>query len=122
MEPIQKDKVQTIIESFANCEVFLHIETTDGSYAVLRGERSISVGAFVRNVPIRFERGSIAGEGPYRVGLKLAHGWVYAEGLTDWEAGEQTQLLLAGHDHEGRLSVAFQLSATPFSHGKGEVQ
>lgn len=115
MEPIQKEKVQTMLESFVDRDVFLHVETTDGSYAVLRKERSISVGAFVRNVPIRFERGSITGEGPYRIGLKLAHGWVYAEGLTDWEAGESERLLLAGHDHEGRLSVAFQLSATPFS-------
>lgn len=115
MEPIQKQAVQTILNGFVNRDVFLHLETTDGSYAVLRQERAISVGAFIRNVSIKFERGMITGQGPYRIGLKMEHGWIYAEGLTDWESGESERLLLAGHDQEGRLTVAFQLSATPFA-------
>lgn len=115
MEPIQKEQVQKILEGFFNREVYLHLETTAGSYAVLRGERTISVGAFVRNVPVRFERGMITGQGPYRVGLKMEYGWIYAEGLTDWESNETERLLLAGHDEEGRLAVAFQLSVAPFA-------
>lgn len=115
MEPIQKDKVQTIINSLVNQDIYLHLETTNGSYSVLRGERKISVGAFIRNTVVRFERGMITGEGPYRVGLKMEHGWVYAEGLTDWEPVEEGRLLLAGHDEEGRLAVALQLSPTPFA-------
>ncbi|GAA4714840.1 YojF family protein [Brevibacillus fulvus] len=118
MEPIQKDKVQQQLDSYVDQEIYLHLETTNGSYAVLRGERTISVGAFIRNVPLRFERAVIAGHGPYRVGLKMQHGWVYAEGLTDWEPERQEGLLLAGHDEEGRLAVAFQVSRTPF--GKEE--
>lgn len=115
MQPIQKEEVQAILEGFAQQEVYLHLETTNGSYAVLRGEKTISVGAFIRNAAIRFERGMISGDGPYRVGLKMEHGWVYAEGLTDWEPSSGQRLLLAGHDEEGRLAVAFQLSTTPFA-------
>ena len=48
------------------------------------------------------------------MGLKLGQGWVYAEGLTDFELTERDELLLAGHDHEGNLTVALQLSTAPF--------
>ncbi|HEY8449809.1 MAG TPA: DUF1806 family protein, partial [Bacillota bacterium] len=50
----------------------------------------------------------------FRVGLELDGGWVVAEGLTDWEVDAQGRLLLAGHDGEGRLTVAFELSREPF--------
>jgi hypothetical protein len=45
----------------------------------------------------------------------MAHGWVYAEGVTHWEKDEKNRLLLAGHDEKGRLAVALQLSLTPFA-------
>ncbi len=122
MQPIQADRIQKIIDSFVNRDTYLHVETTNGSYAVLRGEKTISVGSFVRNVVVRFERGLITGQGPYRVGLKMEHGWVYAEGLTDWEPDQQDRLLLAGHDEDGRLAIAFQLSATPFGTRGGESE
>lgn len=121
MQPISPEKVQPLLAQFFNRDVYLHLETTNGSYAVLRGEKTISVGSFVRNVVVRFERGMITGNGPYRVGLKMEHGWVYAEGLTDWEPdSSENCLLLAGHDEEGRLTIAFQLSVTPFGAESGE--
>lgn len=121
MQPISPEKVQPLLTQFFNRDIYLHLETTNGSYAVLRGEKTISVGSFVRNVVVRFERGMITGNGPYRVGLKMEHGWIYAEGLTDWEPDSSEHcLLLAGHDEEGRLTIAFQLSVTPFGAESGE--
>jgi hypothetical protein len=114
MNPIDKSIVQTALESFLNREVFLHLETTNGAYAAHRQESSMNVGAYIRNGRISFKRGTITGEGPYRVGLKMEDGWVYAEGLTDFEMDHDDQLLLAGHDHEGRLAVALELSLNPF--------
>lgn len=114
MKLIDKSLVQTALNSFLNREVYLHLETTNGAYAAHRQENSMNVGAYIRNGLIRFERGIITGEGPYRVGLKMEYGWVYAEGLTDFEMEQKDQLLLAGHDQEGRLAVALELSTKPF--------
>jgi hypothetical protein len=113
MKPIDKSLVQPLLDNFLNCEVYLHLETTNGAYAVHRQESSMTVGAYIRNGLIRYGRGVITGDGPYRVGLKTELGWVYAEGLTDFEPHEG-QLLLAGHDQEGRLAVALELSLSPF--------
>ncbi|QSO48968.1 YojF family protein [Alicyclobacillus mengziensis] len=112
--PIDKLAVQTAIEKFVGQDVYLHLETTNGAYAAHRGDNSMAVCAYIRNGKIRFERGSIQGDGPYRVGLKMDGGWTYAEGLTDWEIDGEGRLLLAGNDSEGRLAVALELSTTPF--------
>jgi hypothetical protein len=109
-----KAAVQKELEAFVNEEVYLHLETTNGAYASHVNEKMMTVGAFIRNVRIRFERGAIAGTNPYRVGLKMGDGWVYAEGLTHWEKDEKGRLLMAGHNDKGQLAVAFQLSKTPF--------
>lgn len=114
MKPIKKSLVQPLLDSFLNCDVYLHLETTNGAYAVHTKERSMSAGAYIRNALISFGRGIITGDGPYRVGLKLELGWVYAEGLTDFEMSQEGQLLLAGHDQEGRLAMALELSLCPF--------
>ncbi len=114
MNPINKLIVQPALNSFLNREVYLHLETTNGAYAVHSHESAMTVGAYIRNGRIRFGRGIITGDGPYRVGLKMELGWVYAEGLTDFEMEQEGQLLLAGHDQEGRLAVALELSLTPF--------
>lgn len=114
MNPIDKSIVQPALDSFLNREVYLHLETTNGAYAVHSQESSMTVGAYIRNGLISFKRGVITGDGPYRVGLKLELGWVYAEGLTDFEMDQEGQLLLAGHDQEGRLAVALELSFYPF--------
>lgn len=114
MNPIDKSLVQPALDRFLNREVFLHLETTNGAYAVHSHESNMTVGAYIRNGCISFGRGIITGDGPYRVGLKLELGWVYAEGLTDFEMTPEGQLLLAGHDQEGRLAVALELSLNPF--------
>jgi len=114
MNPIDKSIVQPALESFLNREVYLHLETTNGAYAVHSQESKMTVGAYIRNGRINFTRGIITGDGPYRVGLKMEFGWVYAEGLTDFEMEQEDQLLLAGHDQEGRLAVALELSLSPF--------
>lgn len=114
MGPIEYDRVQRVLDSFVGAEVFLHLETTNGAYAAHRGEGAMAVCAYIRNGRIRFARAQIAGGGPYRVGLKMQDGWVYAEGLTDYEVDGEGRLLLAGHDADGRLAVALELSRTPF--------
>lgn len=115
MQPIDRTKVGEAISQFAEKDVYVHLETTQGAYAVHHGGLPMVVGAFIRNAKIQFIRGTIAGNGPYRVGLKMEHGWTYAEGLTDWEYNEKGQLLLAGHDPDGKLVVALQLSLHPFA-------
>ena len=114
MNSINKSIVQLALDSFLNREVYLHLETTNGAYAAHRQESNMTVGAYIRNGRIRFGRGIITGDGPYRVGLKMELGWVYAEGLTDFEIDQEGRLLLAGHDQEGRLAVALELSLSPF--------
>ncbi len=96
---------------------YLHLETTTGSYTKFGPEKRSPVIAFVRNARVTYSRGTVKGTGPYRVGLKLDDGWVYADGLTDYEVNGRGELLLAGLDMEGQLTVALQLSATPFREG-----
>lgn len=115
MDKIDKEKVQNKLNELVNKDLYLHLETTNGVYAAAQApEKTIAVGAYIRNGLIRFNRAVISGNGPFRVGLKMENGWVYAEGLTDWEVDYLGRLLLAGHDEEGRLAVALQLSSTPF--------
>ena len=114
MGPIDPQAVRSELERRVGRDLYMHLETTTGSYTALGPEKRAPVIAFVRNASIRPERGSISGSGPYRIGLKLDGGWVYAEGLTDFEISERDELLLAGHDPEGNLTVALQLSAQPF--------
>ncbi len=114
MKQIELNKVQEELDRRRGVPVWLHLETTTGSYTALGPEKRPPVIAFVRNARITYERGQIQGHGPYRVGLKIDKGWVYAEGLTDFELTDRDELLLAGHDPEGNLTVALHLSATPF--------
>jgi len=114
VKPISKEEVQNKINLFANKEIYLHLETTNGAYASHNDATKMTVGAYIRNTKITFSLGKITGVNPYRVGLKTDIGWVYAEGLTDWHVDENGRLLLAGHDQDGRLAVAFQLSTKPF--------
>lgn len=108
MQPIDPAAVDRQLQDFTGKEVYFHVETTQGAYT--KG----TTGAFARNVTARVRRAGVAGEGPYRVGVKIEHGWVYAEGLTHWQLDDQGRLLLAGHDDEGHLTVALQLSLQPF--------
>jgi hypothetical protein len=114
VKSIDKEEVQKAINKFVNQELYLHLETTNGAYAAHNNEKSMTVGAYIRNTMINFSQGRITGGHPYRIGLKTDLGWIYAEGITDWHVDEQGRLLLAGHDHEGKLAVAMQLSQSPF--------
>lgn len=114
MKPIDPRKVQETLSSLAGKEQYIHLETTNGAYASHKDQSFFSAGAFIRNVPFTFKRGSIKGEGPYRIGLETDLGWLYAEGLTDWEKLEDGKILFAGHDHDGKLAIALQFSPVPF--------
>lgn len=114
MGPIDAAGVQAALDSYRDENVYLHLETTNGAYAAHRQEGAMAVCAYIRNGLIRYERGTIKGDGPYRVGLKMDLGWVYAEGLTDWELDALGRLLLSGNDEEGRLAIALELSRDPF--------
>lgn len=115
MKPIEIEKVQQALDSYLNKEVYVHLETTNGAYANHLDANAYTVGAYIRNAKVTYKQAKIIGEGnSYRVGLKMELGWIYAEGLTDWTIYREDQLLLAGHDREGRLMVALQISETPF--------
>ena len=120
LTPIQKQAVQSELDKRTDRPQYLHLETTTGSYTKFGPEKKSPVIAFVRNAQVTYTRGTVTGTGPYRVGLKLADGWVYADGLTDYELNERGALLLAGLDVEGQLTVALQLSGAPFREGRGE--
>ncbi|MGE5674711.1 MAG: YojF family protein [Mycobacterium leprae] len=108
MKPINPTEVQAALQGFVDQSVYVHLETTTGAYA------ATPVSAFIRNASVRFSRATLAGTGPYRAGLQMSNGWIYAEGLTDWEVTPESRLLMAGHDAEGRLAIALELSLTPF--------
>ena len=114
MDQIKTEDVQNLINSFANQEVYLHLETTNGAYASHVDESFYSASAYIRNAKVTYEHGKIIGNGPFRVGLKLEIGWIYAEGLTHFELDEAGRLLLAGHGNDGKLGVALEISKTPF--------
>src|SRR5690625_6812166 len=114
MKPIKIDKVANKLNDFSNKKVYVDLETTNGAYASHFGNKGVNVGAYIRNAHLTYTNAEIKGDISYRVGLKTEIGWVYAEGLTDWEWYENSKLLLAGHDADGRLMVALQISETPF--------
>ncbi|MBS4175357.1 YojF family protein [Bacillus sp. FJAT-49736] len=114
MEPINTVKVQEKINEFANQEVYIHLETTNGAYASHFNESFFSAGAYIRNAKVKYEHGKITGDGPFRVGIKMEIGWIYAEGITHFEVDEHNRLLLAGHGYDGKLAVALEISKTPF--------
>lgn len=114
MEPIDRENVQLLLNDFANKPVYIHLETTNGAYASHFGNKGVNVGAYIRNAQVIFSKAVIQGDIGYRVGLNTELGWVYAEGLTDFELMDDETLLMAGLDEEGRLMVAMQISEQPF--------
>src|SRR4051794_19476699 len=105
VEPIDVKGAQAAINSFANKDVYIHLETTNGAYASHNDQSFFSAGAFIRNALVRYELGKITGNGSFRVGLKINLGWIYAEGIPQKEIDEDNYLLVAWHDHEGKLTV-----------------
>lgn len=114
MKPIDKAEIQPMIDRLADLDLYIHLEMTTGAYAAHWDSSKHPAATFISNATVRYAHGSIAGDGPYRVGLKLGHGWVYSEGLTHYEETETGRLILAGHDGQGKLVVALQLSPEPF--------
>lgn len=117
MERIDVAAIQQALTALAGRDLYLHLETTTGSYTALGPEASPPCIAFVRNARIRYERGAVHGSGPFRVGLKTGDGWVYGDGLTHAERPSPGELLMAGYDGEGRLRLALQLGEEPFREG-----
>jgi len=116
MKPIDATEVQKTLDQFINKQVYIHAETTNGAYAS-HFDNKYNVGVYVRNATVSFSQAKIISDGHiYRVGLKMEKGWVYAEGLTHWTIHNEEKLLLAGHDPEGRLMVALQISEYPFDY------
>jgi len=114
MIPIQKESIQAQIDQLTNIPLYIHLELTTGAYASHFDKSKHPAANFIRNAMITFHHGVIEGVGPYRVGLKMDHGWVYAEGLTHMDASDHERLILSGMNNEGKLVVAFQLSKQPF--------
>ncbi|MBE4910001.1 YojF family protein [Bacillus luteolus] len=114
LKAIDVYEVQATLNGLVNQELYIHLETTKGAYAAHNDDSQVAVGAYIRNAKVIYNHGKITGDGPYRVGLKMDLGWIYAEGVTDWEFDDKGRLLLTGHDSEGRLTVSLQLSPNPF--------
>ncbi|MGG1879528.1 YojF family protein [Paenibacillus cisolokensis] len=114
MEIIHVDDVQQMIDKLKNQDVYVHLEMTTGAYAAHYDISKHPAANFITNAVIRYAHGSISGNGPYRVGLKMEKGWIYAEGLTHYEQNDKERLIMAGHDTQGKLVVALQLSREPF--------
>lgn len=114
MELIKVSEVQHMLNRLENKELYIHLELTTGAYAAHFDSSKHPAANFITNAVIRYTNGKISGTGPYRVGLKTEKGWVYAEGLTHYEESERSRLIMAGHDTQGKLVVALQLSPEPF--------
>lgn len=117
MESIIDEKVQTLLSSYEDKPVYLHVETTNGAYAAHFDQRVFNAGTFLRNIQVTFEHAQLKGgnKDPYRVGLKLKDGgWIYVQGLTHYEINEQGEFLLAGFNYEGQLAAALEISTQPF--------
>lgn len=114
MQLINPQDIQNRIDQLNGQDLFIHLEVTTGAYANHLDSTRHPASAFISNAGIRYTNGSISGTGPYRVGLKTEQGWVYAEGLTHVDETETERLIMAGHDSQGKLVVALQLSRDKF--------
>ncbi|MGN7762768.1 YojF family protein [Paenibacillus sp. 22594] len=114
MQPILPEDIQFRIDDLTGQELYVHLELTTGAYASHLDSTRHPASAFISNAVIRYTQGSISGTGPYRVGLKTTLGWIYAEGLTHVDEMDKERLILAGHDSQGKLIVALQLSREKF--------
>ncbi|OZQ67131.1 hypothetical protein CA600_09805 [Paenibacillus sp. VTT E-133280] len=114
MQLINQSEIQERIGLLKDQDLYIHLEMTTGAYAAHFDSSKHPAATFITNAVIRYSHGSISGNGPYRVGLKMSQGWVYSEGLTHYEESETERLILAGHDSQGKLVVSLQLSREPF--------
>jgi len=108
--------LQKLLNSFANKDVYIHLETTNGSYAAHYDEQFFNAGSSIRNAKLTYELAKVVDNASHRVGLKLPHGWVYAQGITHFELDDLGRLLMAGLDYSGKLAIALEISETPFTY------
>ena len=101
MKEIITSEVEAALRSYRGQDAYIHSEATSF--------------VFARNFRVRITDTAVAGEGPYRVGIRFeGQGWIRAEALTHYEIDAQGRLLLAGHDEQGRMHVALELGKEPF--------
>ncbi|MCR8643551.1 YojF family protein [Paenibacillus sp. N1-5-1-14] len=106
MKPIHKQAVTTALRAFIGQQVYIHAEAIPGG--------------FLRNISVEVEQAMIAGEGPYRVAIRIPYnGWIRMESLTHYISESEEKLLLAGHDEQGRITTVLELSTRPFHFNKG---
>ena len=118
MESIIDEKVQTLLSSYEDKPVYLHVETTNGAYANHFDQRVFNAGTFLRNIQVTYEHAQLKGgdKDPFRVGLKLRDGgWVYVQGLTHYEINDNNEFLIAGFNYEGQLAATIEISEQPFT-------
>lgn len=108
MDPIAPERLAASLDALAGQRLYVHLETTAGAYT------AGGFGAFSRNLVIVPERLMLRGTGPYRIGIRTAEGWLYAEGLTHAEIADG-RVFMEGHDDEGRLTVILLLSREPLA-------
>lgn len=114
MKLIDREEVIKRIDALKGLDLYLHMEMTMGAYTSHRDESVHPASNFIKNVKIRFSHGTLSESSPFRVGLKLDGGWVYAEGMTHWDPTDHKRLILSGNDKDGKLIAALQLSEEPF--------
>ncbi|MCL6605399.1 MAG: YojF family protein [Paenibacillus sp.] len=114
MQLINPAEIQDRIDQLKDQDLYIHLEMTTGAYASHLDSSKHPAATFITNAIVRYSHGSISGNGPFRVGLKMPQGWIYSEGLTHFEESETHRLIMAGHDSQGKLIVALQLSREPF--------
>ncbi|MDD9269450.1 DUF1806 family protein [Paenibacillus sp. GCM10023248] len=101
MDKINRSKVEAELQAFIGTDVYIHSEATSF--------------VFVRNFKVQVTHAFIAGEGPFRTGLRFdGHGWLRMEALTHYEIDANGRLLLAGYDDRGRMNVALHVGKEPF--------
>ncbi|WP_442601902.1 DUF1806 family protein [Paenibacillus sp. KN14-4R] len=106
MKSIHKSTVSQALRAFIGQQVYVHAEAIPGG--------------FLRNISVEVEQCMIAGEGPYRVAIRIPYnGWIRMEGLTHYVSESEERLLLAGHDDQGRITTVLELSLRPFHFTKG---
>jgi hypothetical protein len=113
MQLIEPKLIQRLIEQHSRQDMHIHLEMTTGAYAAHNDSSKHPASIFITNAVMKYAHGSISGNGPYRVGLKMNQGWVYIEGLTHYDETQQQKLILAGHDGQGKLVVCLILSREP---------
>lgn len=115
MQLIEPELIQQRLNELQDQNLYIHLEMTTGAYASHMDSTKHPSATFISNALIRYTTASISEKAPFfRVGLKTETGWVYSEGLTHYEESDQERLILAGHDAQGKLVVALQLSREPF--------